>query len=50
MANENKFKMSQDRQDALKEELYYLATVRAKHVAELITEARSYGDLSEHRQ
>ena len=47
MANVNKFKMSQERLDALKEELYYLETVREKEVAELIKEARSFGDLSE---
>ena len=33
MANVNKFKMSQDRLDALKEELNYLETVREKEVA-----------------
>ena len=32
MANVNKFKMSQDRLDALKEELNYLETVREKEV------------------
>lgn len=50
MANVNKFKMSQDRLDALKEELYYLETVREKEVAELIKEARSFGDLSENSE
>ena len=50
MANVNKFKMSQDRLDALKEELDYLETVREKEVAELIKEARSFGDLSENSE
>ncbi len=50
MANVNKFKMSQDRLDALKEELFYLETVREKEVAELIKEARSFGDLSENSE
>ena len=50
MANVNKFKMSQDRLDALKEELTYLETVREKEVAELIKEARSFGDLSENSE
>ncbi len=50
MANVNKFKMSQDRLDALKEELYYLETVREKEVAVLIKEARSFGDLSENSE
>ena len=50
MANVNKFKMSQDRLDALKEELQYLETVREKEVAELIKEARSFGDLSENSE
>ena len=50
MANVNKFKMSQERLDALKEELTYLETVREKEVAELIKEARSFGDLSENSE
>ena len=50
MANVNKFKMSQDRLHSLKEELYYLETVREKEVAELIKEARSFGDLSENSE
>ena len=50
MDNVNKFKMSQDRLDALKEELQYLETVREKEVAELIKEARSFGDLSENSE
>lgn len=51
MANNNsRFKMSQERLDAIKEELYYLETVRAKEVSELIKEARSFGDLSENSE
>ena len=50
MANANRFKMSQDRLEALKEELYYLETVREKDVAEQIKEARSFGDLSENSE
>ncbi len=50
MANVNKFKMSAERLDALKEELYFLETVREKEVAELIKEARSFGDLSENSE
>lgn len=48
--NSNRFKMSQERLDAIKEELYYLETVREKEVAELIKEARSFGDLSENSE
>ena len=50
MATENRFKMSQERLDALKDELYYLETVREKEVAEQIKEARSFGDLSENSE
>ena len=50
MANASRFKMSQERLDALKEELFYLETVREKEVSELIKEARSFGDLSENRE
>ena len=50
MATENRFKMSQERLDALKEELLYLETDRAKEVAEQIKEARSFGDLSENSE
>ena len=48
--NASRFKMSQERLDALKEELYYLETVREKEVSELIKEARSFGDLSENSE
>ena len=50
MANESRFKMSQERLDAIKEELFYLETVREKEVSELIKEARSFGDLSENSE
>ena len=46
MSNSSRFKMSQERLDALRDELYYLETVREKEVSELIKEARSFGDLS----
>ncbi len=49
-SNSNRFKMSQERLDAIKEELQYLETVREKEVAELIKEARSFGDLSENSE
>ena len=50
MTNASRFKMSQDRLDAWKEELNYLETVREKEVAEQIKEARSFGDLSENSE
>ena len=42
--------MSAERLEALKEELNFLETVREKEVAELIKEARSFGDLSENSE
>lgn len=50
MANTSRFKMSQERLDAIKAELDYLETVREKEVAEQIKEARSFGDLSENSE
>ena len=50
MANEAKFKMSQERLNEIREELHYLETVREKEVSELIKEARSFGDLSENSE
>ncbi len=50
MPDSSRFKMSQERLDALKDELYYLETVREKEVAEQIKEARSFGDLSENSE
>ena len=42
--------MSRERLEALHSELNYLKTVREKEVAELIKEARSFGDLSENSE
>ena len=50
MTVESRFKMSQARLDELKKELAYLQTVREREVAELIKEARSFGDLSENSE
>lgn len=50
MTNTSRFKMSQERLDALKEELAFLETHEEKRVAELIKEARSFGDLSENSE
>jgi len=50
MSTSNRFKMSQERYDALKAELHEMETVRAAEVAELIKEARSFGDLSENSE
>ncbi len=44
------FKLSAERHEELKEELVYLKTVREKEVADLIKEARSFGDLSENSE
>ena len=44
------FKMSQARYDELKKELDYSKTTRADEVAELIKEARGFGDLSENSE
>ena len=50
MATDSRFKMSQERYDALKEELQYLETDKAKEVSEQIKEACSFGDLSENSE
>ena len=50
MANEARYKMSQERYDQLKEEPHYLQTTREKEVADQIKEARSFGDLSENSE
>ncbi len=50
MSVENRFKMSAERLEELKKELVYLQTVREKEVADLIREARSFGDLSENSE
>ena len=44
------YKMSEARHQELKDELNYLKTVREKEVAELIKEARGFGDLSENSE
>ena len=41
------YRLSAERLEELKQELTYLKTVREKEVAELIKEARSFGDLLE---
>ena len=50
MGTEARYKMSEERLQALKDELDYLQTVREKEVAEQIKEARSFGDLSENSE
>lgn len=45
-----KYKLSEERLKELKEELNYLLTVREKEVAEMIKEARAFGDLSENSE
>ena len=44
------YKMRAARQQELQDELTYLKTVREKEVAELIKEARGFGDLSENSE
>lgn len=44
------FKITSTRLQELEEELNYLKTTREKEVAELIKEARSFGDLSENSE
>ena len=44
------YKMSAAREQELRDELTYLKTVREKEVAELIKEARGFGDLSENSE
>ena len=50
MATVKEFRMSQERYDELKKELDYSKTTRADEIAELIKEARSFGDLSENSE
>ena len=50
MFKETKFKMSEERLQELKDELFYLQTVREKEVAQQIKEARSFGDLTENSE
>ena len=44
------YKLSHQRLKELQDEMNYLKTVREKEVAELIKEARSFGDLSENSE
>ncbi len=44
------YKLSAERLEELKQELNYLKTVKEKEVADLIKEARSFGDLSENSE
>ena len=44
------FKMTKERYEELCQELDYIKNVREKEVAELIKEARSFGDLSENAE
>ena len=44
------YKLSAERLEELKKELTYLKTVKEKEVADLIKEARSFGDLSENSE
>ena len=44
------YKMSAERKEELQNELTYLKTVREQEVAELIKEARGFGDLSENSE
>ena len=50
MANESRYKMSEERRQALVEELQQLETVGMKEAAARIAEARSFGDLSENSE
>ena len=50
MFKEAKYKMSEERLNELKEELFHLQTVREKEVAQQIKEARSFGDLTENSE
>ena len=49
-SNSNRYKMSQERLEELKQELNYMETVREKEVSEQIKEARSLGDLYENSE
>ncbi len=47
---QKQFKLTKERLEELRQELEHLKTVREKEVAELIKEARSFGDLSENSE
>ena len=50
MATVKECRMRQERYDELKHELEYSKTTRADEIAELIKEARGFGDLSENSE
>lgn len=50
MSTKKEYRMSEERHQELKDELNYLKTVREKEVADLIKEARGFGDLSENSE
>lgn len=50
MGMAKEYKLSAERLEELKTELNYLKTVREREVADLIKEARSFGDLSENSE
>ena len=50
MFKEARYKMSAERLQELKDELFFLQTVREKEVAQQIKEARSFGDLTENSE
>ncbi len=50
MAMDSKYRMTQTQLDKLVEELKHMEEVETKEVAELIKEARSFGDLSENSE
>lgn len=50
MTMAKEYRLSAERLEELKQEQHYLKTVREKEVAELIKEARSFGDLSENSE
>ena len=47
---QKQYKLTKESMDKLQKELDYLKTVREREVAELIKEARSFGDLSENSE
>ena len=47
---QKQFKLTRERLEELRHELEHLKTVREKEVADLIKEARSFGDLSENSE
>lgn len=47
---QKQYKLTKERLDELKSELEHLKTVREREVAELIKEARGFGDLSENSE